>query len=104
MWYKNGQPEFKANYVNDKRHGLRETWNKNGQLRVKENYVNDKRHGLRERWYPPKKGGQQLKVIKENYVDGKKMSKEEYYSQYRKLLIQKSRIVINKVLETEIAF
>ena len=125
-WYENGQQESKENYVDGKEHGLREWWypkNEGGQLWVKVNFVDGKRNGLYEMWY---ENGQPS--LKKNYVDGKlhelqrewdedgklvskiycidgiSFSNEETEKMYQKLLIQKSKMVINKVLELRLLF
>jgi len=74
--YSNGQIHTKINYLNDKKHGLREAWFKNGNKNLRYNYRNGKFHGLCETWWRDHGGY----IFRENFKDGKKDGICEYYN------------------------
>ena len=49
-WYKNGQIERKANYLDGLRHGLHEYWYSNGERESIQNYINGQEHGKSTWW------------------------------------------------------
>ena len=44
-FYKNGQIEFEANYLNGKLHGLKKSWHKNGEKWQVGEYIKNKKEG-----------------------------------------------------------
>ena len=44
-FYKNGQIEFEANYLNGKLHGLKKSWHKNGEKWKVGDYIKNKKEG-----------------------------------------------------------
>ena len=49
-WYKNGQIEKKANFLNGLRHGLYEYWYSNGERESIQNYSNGQKNGRCTWW------------------------------------------------------
>ena len=67
-FYKNGQIEFEANYLNGKLHGLKNSWHKNGEKWKIGEYINNKKEG---KWLRFGENGEY--VYEEEFLDGEKI-------------------------------
>ncbi|RLG67556.1 MAG: hypothetical protein DRO11_10005 [Methanobacteriota archaeon] len=59
-YYRHGQLESEAPYVDGKKHGIAKWYWENGQLRLETSYVNGKRYGTEKEYY---KNGQLLRKV-----------------------------------------
>jgi len=79
-WYKNGQIERKANYLNGLRHGLHEYWYSNGQRESKQNYINGQEHGKSTWWNTD--GSLQNELIFEKGLNQNPKDRNYHYISY----------------------
>ena len=67
-FYKNGQMEFEANYLNGEFHGLKKSWYQNGRKSEIGEYIRNKKEGT---WLRFGENGQY--VYEEEFSDGEKI-------------------------------
>ena len=67
-FYKNGQIEFEANYLNGEFHGLKKSWHQNGRKSEIGEYIRNEKEGI---WLRFGENGQY--VYEEEFSDGEKI-------------------------------
>jgi len=67
-FYKNGQIEFEANYLNGKLHGLKKSWHENGEEWQVGEYIENKKEG---KWLRFGENGEY--VYEEEFLGGEKI-------------------------------